>query len=182
MSSLAAASRGASQPATDASTTVGVAQAKGGAFRMEHADDHSRDPLGLARFLEKRVRDTRTSGENRPVTTPASKCQRICLNMRALPHTLTAPPTPMPGVDSAFLCRCLIWGRTSWKGSVNLCWGPLKVKVMSGRPDLYILRCGHCNALYREADVSRLPRRYAYCSSTVDVLPRRRVRSISCPR
>ena len=101
--------------------------------------------------------------------------------MAALPHTLTAPSTPMPGVDSAFLCRCLVLGRTSWKGYVDLCWGPLKVKVMSGRPDLYILRCGHCNALYREADVSRLPRRYAYCSSTVDVLPRRRVRSISCP-
>ena len=181
MSSMAAASRGASQPATDASTTAGVAQALGGAFRMEHAGDHSRNPLGLAPFLKKRVRDTQTSGENRPVTTPASKCQRICLNMRALPHTLAAPPTPIPGVDSAFLCRCLIWGRTSWKGYVDLCWGPLKVKVMSGRPDLYILRCGHCNALYREADVSRLPRRYAYCSSTVDVLPRRRVRSISCP-
>ena len=147
----------------------------------EHAEEHSRDPLKSAGSLKKRARGTGASDENTPVTTPASKCQRRCLNMPALPHTLTAPPTPMPGVDSPFLCRCLIWGRTSWKGSVNLCWGPLKVKVMSGRPDLYILRCGHCNALYREADVSRLPRRYAYCSSTVDVLPRRRVRSISCP-
>ena len=148
----------------------------------EHAEEHSRDPLKSAGSLKKRARGTGASDENTPVTTPASKCQRRCLNMPALPHTLTAPPTPLPGVDSPFLCRCLIWGRTSWKGSVNLCWGPLKVKVMSGRPDSYILRCGHCNALYREADVSRLPRRYAYCSSTVDVLPRRRVRSISCPR
>ena len=147
----------------------------------EHAEEHSRDPLKSAGSLKKRARGTGASDENTPVTTPASKCQRRCLNMPALPHTLTAPPTPLPGVDSPFLCRCLIWGRTSWKGSVNLCWGPLKVNVMSGRPDLYILRCGHCNALYREADVSRLPRRYAYCSEQTDVLPRRRVRSISCP-
>ena len=173
---MAVVSRDSSQHATDASTTAGVAQALGGAFRMEHAEDHSSDPLGLARFLKKGVPDTRTSGENTPVTKPASKCQRSCLNMRALPHTLTAPPTPLPGVDSPFLCRCLIWGRTSWKGSVNLCWGPLKVKVMSGRPDSYILRCGHCNALYREADVSRLPRRY-YRQGVCG----RRVRSISCP-
>ena len=149
-------------------------QARGGAFRWKHAEDHRRDPLGLARFLKKRVRDTRTSDENRPVTTPASKCQRSCLNMRALPHTLTAPPTPMPGVDSAFLCRCLIVRRTSWKGYVDLCWGPLK--VISGRPDLYILRCGRCRALYREADVSRLPRRY-YRQGVCG----RRVRSIRCP-
>ena len=122
-----------------------IANQHGMVFVMfsDHAQDHSRDPLGLARFLKKRVRGTRASDENRPVTTPASNCQRSCLNMPALPHTLTAPPTPMPGVDSAFLCRCLIWGRTSWKGYVDLCWGPLKVKVMSGRPDLYILRCGH---------------------------------------
>ena len=40
---------------------------------MAHAGDQSRDPLGLARFLEKRVRDTKTSGENRGVTTPASR-------------------------------------------------------------------------------------------------------------
>ena len=178
---MAVVSRDSSQHATDASTTAGVAQALGGAFRMEHAEDHSSDPLGLARFLKKRVRDTRTSGENTPVTMPASKCQRRCLNMRALPHTLTAPPTPMPGVDSAFLCRCLIWGRTSWRGYVDLCWGPLKVKLMSGRPDLYILRCGHCNALYREADVSRLPRRYAHCSLYRQRVCGRRVRSISCP-
>ena len=97
----------------------------------EHAEEHSRDPLKLARFLKKRARGTGASDENTPVTTPASKCQRRCLNMPALPHTFTAPPTPMPGVDSPFLCRCLIWGRTSWKGSVNLCWGPLKVNVMS---------------------------------------------------
>ena len=95
-------------------------QARGGAFRWKHAEDHSRDPLGLARFLKKRVRDTRTSDENRPVTTPASKCQRSCLNMRALPHTLTAPPTPMPGVDSVFLCPCPKWGRTSWKCVIDL--------------------------------------------------------------
>ena len=99
-------------------------QARVGAFRMEHAEDHSRDPLGLARFLEKRVRDTKTSGDNRPVTTPASKCQRICLNMRARPHTLTAPPTPMPGVDSDFLCPC---PRSTRRGETwidtDLCWG-----------------------------------------------------------
>ena len=35
---------------------------------MEHVEDHSRDPLGMTRFWETRVRDTKTSGENRPVT------------------------------------------------------------------------------------------------------------------
>ena len=147
----------------------------------EHAEEHSRDPLKSAGSLKKRARATGASDENTPVTTPASKCQRRCLNMPALPHTLTAPSTPMPGVDSAFLCRCLVLGRTSWKGYVDLCWGPLKVKVISGRRDLYILRCGRCSALYREADVSRLPRRYAYCSLYMQGVCGRRVRSISCP-
>ena len=40
---------------------------------MAHAEDHSRDPLGLARFLERRVRDTETSAENRAVTKLASR-------------------------------------------------------------------------------------------------------------
>ena len=117
-------SRGASQPATGASTTVDVAQA---------LDDHSRDPLGMARFLEKRVR------------------------------------------YSAFLCPCPTCTRRgeTWT-ETDLCWGPLE--VLSGRPDLYILRCGRCSALYREADVSRLPRRY-YRQGVCG----RRVRSISCP-
>ena len=39
---------------------------------MAHAEDHSRDPLGFARFLERRVRDTATSAENRAVTKRAS--------------------------------------------------------------------------------------------------------------
>ena len=69
---MAAASRDSSQHATDASTTAGVAQAPGGAFRMEHVEDHSRDPLGLARFLEKRERDTKTSGENIGLATTGS--------------------------------------------------------------------------------------------------------------
>ena len=99
--------------------------------------------------------------------------------MPALLHTLTAPPTPMPGVYFVFLCSCRMWGRTSWKCMTDLCWGPLK--VISGRPDLYILRCGRCSALYREADVSRLPRRYAYCSLYRQGVFGRRVRSISCP-
>ena len=59
-------------PATDAPTTAGVPEARGGAFRMAHAEDHSRDPLGFARFLERRVRDTATSAENRAVTKRAS--------------------------------------------------------------------------------------------------------------
>ena len=57
----------------------------------EHAEEHSRDPLKLARFLKKRARGTGASDENSPVTTPASKCQRRCFNMPALPHTLVQP-------------------------------------------------------------------------------------------
>ena len=64
-----------------------IANEHGMVFVMfsDHAEDHSRDPLGLARFLKKRVRGWRASAENKPVTTPASKCQRSCRNMRALP-------------------------------------------------------------------------------------------------
>ena len=64
-----------------------IANEHGMVFVMfsDHAEDHSRDPLGLARFLKKRVRGWRASDENKPVTTPASKCQRSCRNMRALP-------------------------------------------------------------------------------------------------
>ena len=56
MSSEAAPNGSAPETATDASPTAGAAQAGGGASFL--------DPLGLASFLQKRVLETKTSGQN----------------------------------------------------------------------------------------------------------------------